>query len=200
MDKAQLERILNGKARQLCSPEMDNAINEATGRRGYSGGDPDPSAYDNDADYFDAMYLGTSSSNASSGRDIYYDENTASRSQMPDKIKESMLNDRIDVTSMDPDRSVLEGMNLKPQPKRRQQPVREQVQYTPQQTMAGIDYSIIKAIVNECLKEYSTNLLNESIGSMLKTVVLKNGTISLVDNSGNIYQAKLEKVKEGNTK
>ena len=72
-----------------------------------------------------------------------------------------------------------------------QQVVRENI-YAPNNT--NIDYSIIKAIVNECLKEHlGQQTLNES--ATLKTIALKEGTISLVDNKGNIFKAKLEKIK-----
>ena len=196
ISKQQLEKILNGKARQLCSPEGDDMVNEMTGRRGGSY-NPDPSSYDMDADDFDAMYLGTPS--RTSGRDIYYNEQTAASSNLPDKIKESMLNERIDMSGLDPNGSVLDSMDLRPQPKRRpKQQVNEQL-YAPQVQSGGIDYSLIKAIVNECLRENLSGLLTESAGQ-LKTVIVKGGTISLVDNGGNVYAAKLEKIKDGQTK
>ena len=114
---------------------------------------------------------------------------------MPDKIKQSMLNEVIDVTALD-NQSVLSGMeipggNRKPQQNRR--PVNEQ-QY---QVQGGnVDYSIIKAIVNECLNEYfSRQPLNEN--ASISTIGLKAGAIKIVDNKGNVYSAKLEKI--GNT-
>ena len=62
-----------------------------------------------------------------------------------------------------------------------------------------IDYNIIKAIVNECLNEYfSKQPLNES--ATLKTIGLSNGNISIVDNKGNVYKAKLEKIGNKNEK
>ena len=69
------------------------------------------------------------------------------------------------------------------------------------QPAQGVDYAIIRAIVKECIeekfKEYGltkgTGQLNEGT---LKSIHLKGGTINLVDNSGNIYSAKLK--KEGN--
>lgn len=64
-----------------------------------------------------------------------------------------------------------------------------------------IDYSLIKAIINECietkLEEMSKRgLLNE--GTTLKGIGLSSGKIKLVDNKGNVFSAKLE--YQGNTK
>ena len=110
---------------------------------------------------------------------------------MPEKIKQSMLNEVIDVSALD-NQSVLDGMDIPNQnrrPQQRRQPVTEQ-QYAP---MPGVDYSIIKAIVNECLNEYfSKNPLNES--ATLTTIGLKKGTNKLVDNQGNVYSANLQKL------
>ena len=56
-----------------------------------------------------------------------------------------------------------------------------------------------KNLVNECLNEYfSKQSLNES--TSLQTIGLSNGTISLVDNKGNIFKAKLEKIGNTNEK
>jgi len=65
----------------------------------------------------------------------------------------------------------------------------------------GIDYALIKTIVNECLEEKlnemaERGLLNE--GTTLKGIGLSEGKIKLVDNKGNVFQAKLE--YKGNTK
>ena len=84
------------------------------------------------------------------------------------------------------------------QPSAPKQPVNEiryeQPRYNPQPTNNnGIDYTIIKAIVEECIKrnmeEIKQNILSEST---LKTVKLANGNkIQLVDNKGNLYESTL---------
>jgi hypothetical protein len=66
---------------------------------------------------------------------------------------------------------------------------------------SGIDYALIKTIVNECIEtkfnEMSQRgLLNE--GTTIKGIGLSNGKIKLVDNKGNVFSAKLE--YQGNTK
>jgi hypothetical protein len=65
------------------------------------------------------------------------------------------------------------------------------------QVNSNVDYSIIKAIVNECLREYFNNKQSINESTTLQTIGLQNGNISLVDNKGNVYKAKL--VKIGNT-
>lgn len=65
----------------------------------------------------------------------------------------------------------------------------------------GIDYALIKTIVNECIEAKinemaQRGLLNE--GTTIKGIGLSNGKIKLVDNKGNVFSAKLE--YQGNTK
>ena len=199
VSKQQLAQII-GKARDLCNPEGDRLVESYKGDGNFDRKDPDPSSYD-DYSQFDRMYLNEEEDYQPQKRnvqtkDIRYNQQTAANSKMPDKIKQSMLNEVIDVTALD-NQSVLSGMeipggNRKPQQSRR--PVNEQ-QY---QVQGGsIDYSIIKAIVNECLNEYfSRQPLNES--NSISTIGLKAGAIKIVDNKGNVYSAKLEKI--GNTK
>ena len=94
--------------------------------------------------------------------------------------------------------SVLDGLKLTPSP-RRQEPIVEQ-RYTsmPQPQIptgtVGVDYTIIKAIVEECIKrnieEIKSSILQEST---LKRVRLGEGNkIQLVDNKGNLYESTLE--------
>jgi hypothetical protein len=66
---------------------------------------------------------------------------------------------------------------------------------------AGIDYALIKTIINECIdakfnEMAQRGLLNE--GTTVKGIGLSNGKIKLVDNKGNVFSAKLE--YQGNTK
>ena len=78
-----------------------------------------------------------------------------------------------------------------------EQQIQEQVR-TQNNTYASqgvVDYSVMRAIINECLetklKEHTT--LNEQ-SSPIKTILLKEGMIKIVDNKGNIFEAKLKKV------
>ena len=51
---------------------------------------------------------------------------------------------------------------------------------------AFIDYDKLKKIINECIDEKLSD------ATALKGISLKNKTIKLVDNSGNVFEAKLE--------
>lgn len=201
VSKQQLAQII-GKARDLCNPEGDRLVEsyKGDGMGSYDMNNPDPSQF-TDYEQFDRMYLNEEEDYQPQKRnvqtkDIRYNQQTAANSKMPDKIKQSMLNEVIDVTALD-NQSVLSGMdipggNRKPQQNRR--PVNEQ-QYQAQG--GNIDYSIIKAIVNECLNEYfSRQPLNES--NSISTIGVKAGAIKIVDNKGNVFAAKLEKI--GNAK
>lgn len=204
--KEQLAAIIGGRAREMCSVQNDKKLNEMAGRVNIDSGyfdDPDPYTYNDGgaADKFDAM-LGFGTSDGDGARDMQYNQASANASRMPDAIKNSMLNERIDVTKLGT-ASVLDGMNI-PAPKQRRG-LNEHVTMAPapQPTAIGgvVDYSIIKAIVNECLDSYFANKqpLNESTGS-IKTIGLAKGYISIVDNKGDIYKAKLEKVGNKNDK
>ena len=66
---------------------------------------------------------------------------------------------------------------------------------------AGIDYALIKSIVNECIENKLNEMLGHGLlneGTTLKGIGLSNGNIKLIDNKGNVYSAKLE--YKGNTK
>ena len=57
----------------------------------------------------------------------------------------------------------------------------------------GVDYSIIRAIVKDCLESYMPKVnLNES-ASLDSIAINKNGQISFIDTKGNIFTAKLQK-------
>jgi hypothetical protein len=195
ISKEQLASIISGRAKHLCNPEGDRLIEGYT--RNANGNNPDPSSYDYDADAFDRMYLTTLDEDRES-RDINYSMSTAANSRMPEHIKKSMLEQRIDTSGLG-QTSVLDTLGVKVPPKKqRKSQVTEQVAQASPVT-AGIDYSIIKAIVNECLREhFSKQQLNES--TSLQTIGLSNGTISLVDNKGNVFKAKLEKIGNTNEK
>lgn len=65
----------------------------------------------------------------------------------------------------------------------------------------GIDYALIKTIVNECIETKLNEILQKGLlneGTTLKGIGLSNGKIKIVDNKGNVYSAKLE--YQGNTK
>lgn len=188
ISKEQLERIINGRAKDLCNSNFDRMVESKTSF-GKARGD----SYDYYEDEIDTYDEPEEEYNNDS--DMEYNANTAMKSKMPDHIKHSMLNETIDVTGLG-NLSVLDSLNIKPTQKKKTKPqkINEVANNSHNQT---IDYTIIKAIVNECLNEYfSKQQLNES--TTLKTIGLSNGNISIVDNKGNIFKAKLEKIGNKN--
>ena len=201
IDKNKLASIIQGKARAMCTPEYDRKITEATNNRhgrpttNTQYYDPDPASF-NDYQEYDDMYLDNSYT-VNESHDIAYTSENIANSKLPDALKESFARQRIEMTGSG-GLSVVDELipnQAIPQRAPRKQNVTEQkVQQNNNTQSSGIDYSIIKAIVNECLKEhFNQQTLNES--TSLKTIALKEGTISLVDNKGNIFKAKLEKIK-----
>lgn len=179
LSKDELAKILNGKAAALCSPQADRIMDEHVMGRGAN---PPSSMYDEDADELDAMFL---SENAMSmnGR----------KSGMPEEIVRSITQNPLNATA---NNSVLDDMKIDTMSSGRRQMV-ENLQARVQPQVSGVDYTIIKAIVNECLNEYfSRKPINET--ATLETIGLQNGNITLVDNKGNVFRAKLNKIGNKN--
>lgn len=200
IDKNKLASIISGKAKALCSPQGDRMISEITNQRVNNPNSVQPHNYmDYDDDFITESY------DDREVNDINYTKEDIQNSKLPDFIKQSFAEQRIDMTGTG-GLSILDGLPIENTPRQRRQSqqkkqmVSEQVMPTQvNNTNSSIDYSIIKAIVNECLKEhFEKQTLNESAG--LKTIALKEGVISLVDNKGNIFKAKLEKIGNKNDK
>lgn len=192
--REKLAAILNGKARELCNPNSA-AMKMKTQNQNIN------NDYYSDSDDWDKMYLSEASYNQPSSKeqkniDIQYGTDNINESNLPPHIKESFAKQKIDMNSTG-GFSVLDSLGVKPQERIiQEQPLPQQKTYN---TNAMIDYSIVKAIINECLKDFfNKQPLNES--APLQTISLQNGNISLVDNKGNIYKAKLEKIGNKNDK
>jgi hypothetical protein len=88
------------------------------------------------------------------------------------------------------------------------QPVMKQVQQQPQQsftTGAGVDYPMIRTIVEDIVRKYSQslkkNILNESAGGGAEVNTIALGkTFKFLDNKGNIYECTMKKVGNINNK
>lgn len=89
------------------------------------------------------------------------------------------------------------------------QPVMKQVQQQqPQQTFttgAGVDYPMIRTIVEDIVRKYSQslkkNILNESAGGGAEVNTIALGkTFKFLDNKGNIYECTMKKVGNINNK
>lgn len=189
-----LQNILN-RAKKLCNPSGDAIINEK--RDIIKSNNPSTGDYDADAAKWDSMFSSAAEDEYREARDIQYNEVSAARSSLPEAIKKSMLENRINVGTGGQG-SILDTIGIKPD--KTQQPNRITEAAEPRQYVSSpsIDYSLIKTIVSECVREALANqTLNESA---IKGIALKGGTISILDNSGNVYRAKLEKVKSGDDK
>ena len=143
------------------------------------------------------------------------------KSKLPVEILESFKSKQIDTTLLNggmgkSNGSVLDQLNIltngkvlqeetiqKPQQK---QIVQETVQVQPQVT-STVDYSMIKMIVEDCMRKY-TSALKKQILSESKTTqdnvtlqAMKIGNkFSFIDSKGNLYEATLKKIKNINKK
>jgi len=216
MDERDFTRIL-GNAQKLCSMDMNKSMNKMKRNAPQSKAEVDPETFGAPASAgqdsaWDRMFLSEAAytdnspgaqrptpggSNLSADRPIT--QGTMAKSKVPDFIKQSMVNEVIDNTALSAnplDRMDLSKLEKTPP----QMPVPRQVvteqQVAPVQMTSGVDYSIIRAIIKECIDEkfkelgLSKDMLTEGT---LKTIHLKGGNIKLVDNSGNVYSAQLEK-------
>lgn len=193
INKEKLASIISGRARELCSVQGDKKISGFQGSR--NNYDPDPNSF-GDADYYDKMYL--SEASYSNVNELNYNDENLEVSRLPEHIKKSFSEQKISMANTG-GLSVLDEIGVKHQKSTNRIVNEVKTQSNPQISPQNIDYTIIKAIVNECLKEYfGKQKLNES--TSLQTIGLKNGNISLVDDKGNIYRAKLEKIGNKNDK
>lgn len=192
IDKNKLASIIEN-ARVLCNPQGDRIINSY--KRNDILNDPDPASYNDD---WDSLYMSKPRNNVNEDN-LSYNDSDVERSNLPQHIKESLMKEKIPVSS---NISVTDGINIKSSKRNinEHKSISTMNNTTPINMGNNIDYSIIKAIFNECLREYFDNKqpLNES--ASLQTIGLQNGNISLVDNKGNIYKAKLEKIGNKNDK
>lgn len=197
-------------AQKLCSPSGERLIESKRGTAPQSKAEVDPESFGGVSamdDKWDRMFLSEAAYTDNSPSTVavpakakapVLTQQSINKSRVPDFIKKSMMTEAIDTTSLSPnpldrmDLSSLEKEEVRPR-----QMVSEGLTVPTQViTPSGIDYSIIKAIINECLdtKLKEVGLTKQNLNeNTLKTIHLKGGAIKLVDNSGNIYSAQLEK-------
>lgn len=168
------------------SPMAQRApMREQAGRRG--GYNPSGVQYvntDTELDYtspYDSDYLNEENDGYYEPEDFQYSAASAKSSRMPDAIKQSMLQEQIDTSSLGEGASILDSVGMPKQQKRAQKrPINEIAGQG-----AGIDYGMLKKMIMECL--------DEKLGdSTLKMIKLGDGKIKLVDHSGKIFAATLE--------
>ena len=190
ISKEKLAAIIQNN-RQLCNSAGDRLVNSKKRNNDYGNVNYDTTI--NETYNYEESNIITDT--------VDFSKENFDNSKLPDKIKESFKNNKIDTTKL-AGFSILDELNIKPQNKQvveNKQVVNEiqHIQQPPQQQIIQntqpIDYSIIKAIVNECLREQlSHQVINESAN--LNSIKIEQGTISLIDNKGNVFRAKLEKI------
>ena len=189
-------------AQKLCSPDMDKKMNKiAKANSGVPsmGDDVDPSQYDGDADNWDRMFLSDAaiapgSAKPKSNAAPVITQHSASKSRVPDFIKKSMISENIDTSALSG--NPLDALDLSQLQQVKESKMVENTVPVQPAAPVSIDYPLIRAIINECIdnKFKELGLTKESLNeSTLKTIHLKGGNIKLVDNSGNVYAAQLEK-------
>lgn len=184
----ELQNIL-GRAKRLCNTQGDKLVTAHSDQSQFTRPLDEsyevPSVEDfDDAEKWDSLYSADA-------------EEQYANSRLPENIKKSLRDNPIETRQQV---SVTEDFDL---PVRERTTVASQRRGTineggaPRAAAGGvIDYALIKTIVSECVREaLASQPINES---SLSQIHLKNGTISLVDNKGNVYRAKLQKIGNSN--
>lgn len=85
------------------------------------------------------------------------------------------------------------------QPQYQPQPQQQYQQQMPQNTGGGVDYSMVKMIVEDCLKRYSSILKKSILKEMSECGIFRIGEkVQVVDKNGNLYEGKLQFKKKIN--
>ena len=142
------------------------------------------------------------------------------KSKLPVEILESFKSKQIDTTLLNggmtkSNGSVLDQLDMLTNGKvlqqevKQQQPqqvIKETVQVQPQIT-STVDYSMIKMIVEDCMRKYTSSLKKQLISENKTTQdsgtlqAMKIGNkFSFIDSKGNLYEATLKKVGNVNNK
>lgn len=127
------------------------------------------------------------------------------KSKLPKEILESMQKNPINQVGSIATPSILDQLNIVPPKKEIVQEEKKIITET--QTSQNIDYSMIKMIVEDCVKKYTSALkksiineskLNENDNS-LKAMKIGN-KFSFISENGDLYEAELKFVKNINRK
>lgn len=138
---------------------------------------------------------------------------TKTNSKLPKEILESFKNKQIDTTALSvaTSPSILDEVNYKTQGqlfntevKQKQQPIVNNIAENIAPT-SNVDYSMIKMIVEECVRKYTSSLkksiLNESKTNDDCLKAMKIGDkFSFITKNGDLYEAELKFVKNINKK
>lgn len=187
MNETQMNNILS-RASQLMNDERFNSIVESTKATSDGSGNiisVDKGGYTRPSD--DSAFYNDIKDLSSNGRTGLPQEILESFRKMPSLSGEVNMQQR-----------TLNDLNIAIPKQQPQQVIRENI-YAPNNT--NIDYSIIKAIVNECISSQMENikqsLLNEST---VKAFTIKDGNkVQFLSKNGDLYEGEL-KLKKRKTK
>lgn len=183
ISKEALASIISHNSSTLCTAKGDKMLNEY--KSGRQSSDMNPDDYHDQWDNFSLSDDTQTFEEGVAMPSMQYTNESIANSKMDEKIKQSMMSKRIDTRAAS-NTSFLNEM-VKP---KKQQPMREARAVAP--TPTPIDYGVIKAIFNECLKEYfSKNPINESAGSQSIAFSEKNNKIRIIKENGDVYGGKL---------
>lgn len=131
-------------------------------------------------------------------------------SKLPKEILESFQNKQIDMTplSYGVTTSILDEVNHRTQGqlfKQTEQEKQHKIVETTNVQQPNIDYSMIKMIVEDCMKKYTSalkkSILNESKTNNDNIKAMKIGDkFSFITNNGDLYEAELKFIKNINKK
>lgn len=194
------EELFNSmqRARELCNEDV-KVTPEARARYAQSS----PQVGGMSASQLDSFFCGddipqSQSSSAPIKNIDNYTDSDIENSNLPDFIKESFKKEKIEIKDDSSINGVFDKMQKTINPGRKKVSVINEesspgTSSRPAPVSNGVDYSIIRAIVKDCLESYMPNVnLNES-ASLDSIAINKNGQISLIDTKGNIFIAKLQK-------
>lgn len=124
------------------------------------------------------------------------------RSKLPREIVESMTNNPIDTSVFNPEQSILDRAGVTNLPQVQKQKSRNNVineQVAPQPVaQQQVDYSLIKSIVEECMRKYTSALSKKILkenkeNGMSELKAMKVGNkFSFITESGDVYEATLK--------
>jgi len=143
--------------------------------------DIDPSTYSDSWDNFSlsSTHLNEEYATNEAKQPLQYTNESVMNSNLPDKIKQSLIENKINI-SMPNDAADLDSVTKLALQQRqnnqkvRQQPINE-ANYPQQNNMQnGIDYNYLKFIISECIKEYFQNNPIESNGTLKQIGLMIN--------------------------
>lgn len=132
--------------------------------------------------------------------DLEYTAEDLQNSKLPQSILESFKTNKIE--SMRIPASVLDGIDIKPiQEVRKEKPIRESISTPIPSSNSSIDYSLLKTIINEAVREnmkkyaaaMTKKIISESTSSSNNVQAIKLGNkFSFITENGDIYEATLK--------